>query len=79
MASVEMNSLATPPRDAYDASDDTESPQDQSRIEHQLEPTDRGLAAWRLLCIAFIFEALLWGKSQLARVLRVFAGTLFTH
>ena len=26
-----------------------------------LPPTDRGLAAWRLLLAAFVFEALLWG------------------
>lgn len=37
--------------------------QHHGRIEHQLEPTDRGPAAWRLLCIAFVFEALLWGES----------------
>ena len=32
-------------------------------IEYSLAPTDRGLAAWRLLCTAFVFEALLWGKT----------------
>jgi hypothetical protein len=26
-----------------------------------LAPTDGGKAAWRLLCTAFVFEALLWG------------------
>lgn len=31
--------------------------------QHQLKPTDRGLAAWRLLLTAFVFEALLWGMS----------------
>lgn len=31
----------------------------------QLEPADRGLAAWRLLIAAFVFEALLWGQSLL--------------
>lgn len=30
--------------------------------QQNLEPQDRGLAAWRLLCVAFVFEALLWGK-----------------
>ncbi|KAK2050983.1 MFS general substrate transporter [Colletotrichum caudatum] len=29
--------------------------------EQWLEPADRGLAAWKLLCTAFVFEALLWG------------------
>ncbi|KAF2148596.1 MFS general substrate transporter [Myriangium duriaei CBS 260.36] len=29
--------------------------------EFQLEPTDRGRAAWQLLGTAFVFEALLWG------------------
>ncbi|KAJ5303553.1 MFS monocarboxylate [Penicillium atrosanguineum] len=36
----------------------------QGRVEsnnQQLEPTDQGPAAWRLLCIAFVFESLLWG------------------
>lgn len=31
----------------------------------QLEPADRGLAAWRLLIAAFVFEALLCGQSLL--------------
>ncbi|RDW63521.1 MFS general substrate transporter-44 [Coleophoma cylindrospora] len=30
-------------------------------VVQQLKPTDGGLAAWRLLVAAFIFEALLWG------------------
>lgn len=28
---------------------------------HQHQPTDRGPAAWKLLGVAFVFEALLWG------------------
>lgn len=28
-----------------------------------LSPADEGLAAWRVLCAAFVFEALLWGNS----------------
>ncbi|EXJ92425.1 hypothetical protein A1O3_00976 [Capronia epimyces CBS 606.96] len=28
---------------------------------HELAPIDGGSAAWRLLCAAFVFEALLWG------------------
>lgn len=31
----------------------------------QLEPADRGAAAWRLICVAFVFEALLWGEGKL--------------
>lgn len=31
----------------------------------QLHPVDGGIAAWRLLCTAFVFEALLWGISSL--------------
>jgi hypothetical protein len=30
-----------------------------------LAPADGGPAAWRLLLAAFVFEALLWGKSLL--------------
>jgi hypothetical protein len=29
----------------------------------QLAPVDGGIAAWRLLGAAFVFETLLWGKS----------------
>ncbi|RFU33758.1 hypothetical protein B7463_g2542, partial [Scytalidium lignicola] len=29
--------------------------------KQRLLPADKGLAAWRVLCAAFIFEALLWG------------------
>lgn len=32
------------------------------RMEQDLAPTDGGPAAWRLLCAAFMFEALLWGE-----------------
>lgn len=30
-------------------------------VGHSLPPVDGGKAAWRLLCAAFVFEALLWG------------------
>jgi hypothetical protein len=30
----------------------------------QLQPVDGGSAAWRLLCAAFVFEALLWGEAS---------------
>ncbi|KAI0115574.1 major facilitator superfamily domain-containing protein [Nemania sp. FL0031] len=32
-----------------------------TRTEQELAPIDGGAAAWRLLCAAFVFEALLWG------------------
>ncbi|POS71618.1 hypothetical protein DHEL01_v209984 [Diaporthe helianthi] len=31
------------------------------RAEHALAPIDGGSAAWKLLCAAFVFEAMLWG------------------
>lgn len=37
--------------------------------QHQLEPADSGLAAWKMLFAAFMFEGLLWGlplKATLA-------------
>jgi len=30
----------------------------------QLEPADGGASAWKLLCAAFVFEALLWGMEK---------------
>ncbi|OQE38559.1 hypothetical protein PENCOP_c008G05011 [Penicillium coprophilum] len=38
-----------------------EEPQDVELVNQQLEPTDHGPAAWKLLGTAFVFEALLWG------------------
>lgn len=35
------------------------------RREQELVPVDGGPAAWRLLCTAFMFEALLWGNPLL--------------
>lgn len=32
-------------------------------IEQSLPPCDGGAAAWKLLMTAFVFEALLWGKT----------------
>ncbi|KAI1115554.1 major facilitator superfamily domain-containing protein [Nemania sp. NC0429] len=41
---------------------DTEGePIDDGRAEQTLAPVDGGSAAWRLLCAAFVFEALFWG------------------
>ncbi|GAD97227.1 hypothetical protein FG11573.1 [Paecilomyces variotii No. 5] len=36
-------------------------PTNHRRTEQELAPVDGGPAAWRLLCAAFMFEALLWG------------------
>ncbi|PGH07568.1 hypothetical protein AJ79_06238 [Helicocarpus griseus UAMH5409] len=36
-------------------------PTNDSRTDQELAPIDGGPAAWRLLCAAFMFEALLWG------------------
>jgi hypothetical protein len=30
--------------------------------DNQLKPVDGGLAAWRVLLAAFMFEAILWGE-----------------
>lgn len=44
---------------------DVESePTNGRRTEQELLPVDGGAAAWRLLCAAFIFETLLWGKFR---------------
>ncbi|KAF4879581.1 MFS transporter asaE [Colletotrichum siamense] len=65
-SNVESIELATPSAVSFhtderiiDPSESTESHGVQHH--HQLEPTDRGFAAWKLLLTAFVFEALLWG------------------
>lgn len=35
-------------------------------VEQQLEPADRGAAAWKVLCAAFMFEAVLFGEQYLS-------------
>lgn len=42
--------------------DEEGEPSNGGRAEQQLAPVYGGSAAWRLLCAAFLFEALLWGK-----------------
>lgn len=37
---------------------------EENRDAQELEPVDRGRAAWRMLLSAFIFESLLWGKCK---------------
>jgi hypothetical protein len=39
-------------------------PENGTETEHGLAPVDGGLAAWRLLGAAFVFETLLWGTSS---------------
>lgn len=39
-----------------------DEPTNGRRTEQELAPIDGGSAAWRLVCAAFMFEALLWGK-----------------
>lgn len=42
-----------------------DEPTSDGRAEQGLSPVDGGAAAWRLLCAAFMFEALLWGTFLL--------------
>ncbi|KAF6806044.1 MFS monocarboxylate [Colletotrichum sojae] len=62
MDSLEMT---TPSVESHPSErDETVDPNSSTEFhgpQHQLKPTDRGLAAWRLLLTAFVFEALLWG------------------
>lgn len=60
---VTIRPAATESREAPSSrQEDVEGePTDGRGREQELAPTDGGLAAWRLLCAAFMFEALLWG------------------
>lgn len=40
--------------------------EDVGGFEQQLEPADRGAAAWRVLLATFMFEAILFGKHYLS-------------
>ena len=45
---------------------------EESTIATSLPAADGGLAAWRLLIVAFVFEALLWGQpNDLTHVLPI--------
>ena len=37
---------------------------DVGGVEQQLEPADGGAAAWKVLCAAFMFEAILFGEHR---------------
>lgn len=41
---------------------------EENRLTVQLKPADGGFTAWRLLCAAFVFEALLWGKYSFSSI-----------
>jgi hypothetical protein len=60
-SSIELDTI-TSTNPQYIDQDNTNF-EDDHTIVQQLKPADGGLAAWRLLLAAFIFEALLWGKS----------------
>lgn len=47
---------ASPPQDIEN------EPTNRGGTEQELAPVDGGLAAWKLLFVAFMFETLLWGK-----------------
>lgn len=40
--------------------------EDARGVEQQLEAADGGAAAWRILCAAFMFEAVLFGERQIS-------------
>lgn len=41
-------------------------------VEQQLEPADRGAAAWKVLYAAFMFEAVLFGEHHLRLTHEIF-------
>jgi len=58
----QLESFGSPPLSSYHANVTTSAVEHASESEgHSLPPVDGGKAAWRLLCAAFVFEALLWG------------------
>lgn len=73
MSNTELVTVALPqsailPTAVEDHGRTSQRPQDEERDpwngrrrEQELAPVDGGPAAWRLLCAAFMFEALLWG------------------
>lgn len=73
MSNTELVTVALPqsailPTPVEDQGRASQRPQDEERDpwsgrqrEQELAPVDGGSVAWRLLCAAFMFEALLWG------------------
>lgn len=69
LVDVALPQPATLPTAVGEHEQTSQRPQDEEgdlsngrRREQELAPVDGGSAAWRLLCAAFIFESLLWGK-----------------
>ena len=59
--------ISDPPDPGQDDASLEENNTEQEPIVLEVEgqslaPVDGGFAAWRLICAAFMFEALLWGK-----------------
>lgn len=52
-----INKISPAPRDIQDAENGADL------VTQQLKPVDGGIDAWRVLIAAFVFEALLWGRS----------------
>jgi len=46
-----------------------EMPAENEHEMSQLAPVDGGIAAWRLLGAAFVFETLLWGTSLFLHII----------
>jgi hypothetical protein len=73
MSNTELVTIAPPstPAPGSDGHERTSPPPEDvenepttsMRTEQELAPVDGGPAAWKLLCAAFVFETLLWGKS----------------
>lgn len=63
MTSLELQDRNTPPlsESVHERFHDRENAHDIPIVEQNLAPADSGAAAWRLLVVAFVFEALLWG------------------
>jgi len=51
-----------PPASLHDNNPNVET---NGVVVQQLKPADEGLAAWKMLIVAFVFEALLWGKQEI--------------
>jgi hypothetical protein len=64
MVSLELQDrIAIPPIEPpLSQFNDAENAHNVVGIEQNLAPADKGVAAWRLLGVAFVFEALLWGE-----------------
>jgi len=64
MTSLELQDRNPPPlsESEHEPSHDRENAYDIPVVEQNLAPADSGAAAWRLLVVAFVFEALLWGQ-----------------